>query len=153
MTIHPLSIIRQTVSGEKIYALSTGNMPLGGLPRYSVAGNNGCSYMTLTANHGCKAMNEPSCKKKKSLHGFRSDLTQIGLYSQRSRLDAGNFGYKKKRDCTISISVAKTKALISCAVTAQLICVFIFAYVKKQFSHYVVQIKQTLPAVISPCAD
>ena len=27
--------------------------------------------------------------------------------------------------------VAKTKALISCAVTSQLICVFVFAYAKK----------------------
>ena len=35
-------------------------------------------------------------------------------------------------DCTIN--VAKTKALISCAVTAQLICVF-FAYAKIWFSH------------------
>ena len=36
-------------------------------------------------------------------------------------------------DCTICI--AKTKALISWAVTAQLICVFIFAYAKIRFSH------------------
>ena len=36
-------------------------------------------------------------------------------------------------DCTIRI--AKTKALISCAVTAQLICVFVFAYAKSWFSH------------------
>ena len=28
---------------------------------------------------------------------------------------------------------AKTKALISCAVTAQLICVFVFAYAKIRF--------------------
>ena len=31
--------------------------------------------------------------------------------------------------------VAKTKALISCAVTAQLICVFVFANAKSRFSH------------------
>ena len=31
--------------------------------------------------------------------------------------------------------IPKTKALISCAVTAQLICVFVFAYAKSQFSH------------------
>ena len=37
------------------------------------------------------------------------------------------------RDCTIRI--AKTKALISYAVTAQLICVFVFAYAKSRFSH------------------
>ena len=30
---------------------------------------------------------------------------------------------------------AKTKALISCAVTAQLICVFVFAYARSRFSH------------------
>ena len=37
------------------------------------------------------------------------------------------------RDCTISI--AKTMAQISCAVTAQLICVFVLAYAKSRFSH------------------
>ena len=31
--------------------------------------------------------------------------------------------------------VAKTKALISCAAPAQLICVFVFAYSKSRFSH------------------
>ena len=31
--------------------------------------------------------------------------------------------------------VAKTKALISFAVTAKLICVFVFAYAKNLFSH------------------
>ena len=31
--------------------------------------------------------------------------------------------------------IAKTKMLISCAVTAQLICVFVFAYAKSRFSH------------------
>ena len=52
-------------------------------------------------------------------------LTQTGMYSLGERLDAWNFGFKKKRDCTIF--VAKTKALISCAVTAQLIYAFVFA--------------------------
>ena len=31
--------------------------------------------------------------------------------------------------------MAKTKVLISCAVTAQLICVFVFAYANHWFSH------------------
>ena len=31
--------------------------------------------------------------------------------------------------------VAKTKPLISCAVTVQLICAFVFAYAKSRFSH------------------
>ena len=48
--------------------------------------------------------------------------------------------FRKKRDCTIC--VAKTKALISCAVTAQLICDFVFAYAKSHFSHEVAHIYQ-----------
>ena len=35
----------------------------------------------------------------------------------------------------IIIRIAKTKTLISCAVTAQLICVFVFAYAKIRFSN------------------
>ena len=44
------------------------------------------------------------------------------------------------RDCTIY--VAKKKALISFAVTAKLICVFVFAYAKSRFSHDAAQILQ-----------
>ena len=40
---------------------------------------------------------------------------------------------KQRRNCTIR--VAKTKALISFAVTAKLICVFVFAYADCWFSH------------------
>ena len=43
------------------------------------------------------------------------------------------FGFRKKRDCTVY--VAKTKALISFAVTAKMIRVFVFAYAKSRFSH------------------
>ena len=35
----------------------------------------------------------------------------------------------------------KTKALISFAVTAKLICVFVFAYAKSRFSHDAAQLK------------
>ena len=49
------------------------------------------------------------------------------------------FGFRKKKDCTIY--VAKTKALISFAVTAKLICVFVFAYAKSRFSHDAAHIK------------
>ena len=44
------------------------------------------------------------------------------------------------RDCTIG--VAKTKALISCAVYAQLICAFVFANAKSRFSHDAAQISR-----------
>ena len=45
--------------------------------------------------------------------------------------------FKKKRDCTFP--VAKTKAPISFAVTAKLICVFVFAYADCWFSHETAQ--------------
>ena len=44
-----------------------------------------------------------------------------------------------KRNCTIC--VAKTKTLISCAVTVQQICIFVLAYAKIRFSHEVVYMK------------
>ena len=59
--------------------------------------------------------------------------TQTGLCSQRRWLEALNFGFRKKRNCTNY--VAKTKTLISFAVTAKLICVFVFTYAKSRFSH------------------
>ena len=37
--------------------------------------------------------------------------------------------------------MAETKALISFAVTAKLICVFVFAYAKSWFSHDTAQLK------------
>ena len=75
---------------------------------------------------------EPRCEKT-GLRGFRPGLTQTGLYNYRRCLEAYNFGCSKKRDCTIY--VARTKALISFAVTVKLICVFVFAYAKSRFSH------------------
>ena len=78
------------------------------------------------------ASREPRCGKT----GFRCFLpcpTQTGLYSHRRWLEAWKFGLRSKRNCTIC--VAKTKALISFAVTAKLICVFVFAYAKSRFSH------------------
>ena len=43
-----------------------------------------------------------------------------------SRISDQNFGFMKKSDCTIY--VGKTKALISCRVSVQLICIFVFGY-------------------------
>ena len=71
--------------------------------------------------------------RKPVLGGFRPGPTQTGLRNHCIWLEACNFGFRKKRDCTIYI--AKTKALITFAVTAKLICVFVFAYAKSRFSH------------------
>ena len=54
-------------------------------------------------------------------------------YSYRRWLEARNFGFRKYRECIIS--VAKTKALISFTVTVKLICVFVFAYAYCWFFH------------------
>ena len=76
-------------------------------------------------------------RKPKNL-GFQPGQTQTRLYSHRSRLEARNFRFNKKRDYTIcvdcTICVVKTKVLISCAVTAQLISAFIFVYADFWFS-------------------
>ena len=56
------------------------------------------------------------------------------------------FSFRNKRDCTIN--VVKPKALISCAVTVQLFCVFVFAYGKSRedsrVSHDAAQIQYIL---------
>ena len=52
--------------------------------------------------------------------------------------------FRFRNNCTIY--VAKTKALIRCAVTAQLICLFVFAYAKSSFSHDAAQL-EGVPAV------
>ena len=42
----------------------------------------------------------------KSDWGCRPGPTQTGLYSHRRWYEASNFGFKKKRDCTIGYRVA-----------------------------------------------
>ena len=49
--------------------------------------------------------------------------------------------------------VAKTKAQISFAVTAKLICVFVFAYAKSRFSHDEALMKQSGTDMISTCSQ
>ena len=69
---------------------------------------------------------EPPCE------GFqtRSD-TNRAVHSQKMAKGL-KFQIKQEEG---SYCVVKTKALISCTVTAQLICVFVFAYAKSRFSY------------------
>ena len=95
-------------------------------------------YPTTTTN-----IIEPVHEKTNNL-GFRPGPTQTRLYSHRKRVGASKFGFKKQTDSTIR--VAKTKTLISCAVTAQLICVFVFAHADFWFSHvtdYIIENQRT----------
>ena len=50
-----------------------------------------------------------------------------------------------------TIRIAKTKALISFAVTAKLICVFVFAYAKSRFSHDAAHIILVLKKIYKIC--
>ena len=77
---------------------------------------------------------EPVHEKTNNL-GFRPGPTQTGLYSHRRWIEAENFGFRKQGNCTIRL--VKTKALISFAVTAKLICAFVFTYADCWLSHVV----------------
>ena len=90
-------------------------------------------------------INEPR-REITGLLGFLPGPTQTKLYNHRRWLEALNFGFGEKRDCTVC--VAKTKALISFTVIAKLICVFVFAYAKSRFSYDVAQIEIALALTI-----
>ena len=76
---------------------------------------------------------EPRCEKT-GLLGFRPDPIQTRLYNRIRCIEASNFLFRKKRNCTIY--VVKTKELISFVITSKLICVFVFLYSQKtKFSH------------------
>ena len=80
--------------------------------------------------------------------GFGPGLTQTKLYSYWRWLQAWNFVFRKKRYCTIQ--VAKTKTLIS--LTAKLICVIVFAYANRWFSHAGPQILEMVLSTFSAAA-
>ena len=66
-----------------------------------------------------------------------SDQADTNLAVQKQKMARG-LKFREERDCTIYL--AKTKTLISCVATAQLICAFVFAYAKNRFSHGVAHI-------------
>ena len=74
-----------------------------------------------------------SMREKKTKMWFPNRSIKNQVVQAQRWLEAGSFGFRKKRNC--NIRVAKTKALISFAVTAKLICAFVFAYEQCWFSH------------------
>ena len=95
--------------------------------------NLGADGKRLVIRHGRPSIQWAATWENKQC-GFWPGLTQTRLYSHWRWLEVRNHVFRKKRYCTIH--VAKTKALISLkfAVT-KLICVFVFAYAKRWFSH------------------
>ena len=78
-------------------------------------------------------------KKVRNLQHENLPIQDINFPTKNSKSpDLGSRVYHMYGDCTIR--VAKTKALISFAFTAKLICVFVFAYAKRLFSHGVAQL-------------
>ena len=75
----------------------------------------------------------------------RSDTNQPVQAQKRAR--SLKFGFKKNKGC--SICVAKTKALISFAVTAKLICIFVFAYAYCWISHEAAHLDSTDSCIIN----
>ena len=71
---------------------------------------------------------------RKLVFGFLPGQTQTKLYNPRRWLEACFQNQK------LEGYVSKTKALICCVVTMQLICVFVFAYAKNRFSHDAAQL-------------
>ena len=63
------------------------------------------------------------CHEKTFLRGFRPGLTQTGLYNHRRWLEACNFGFRMKRDCTVNVLI------------------FVFAYAKSRFPYDTAQLK------------
>ena len=63
------------------------------------------------------------CYEKPGRRDFRPGPIQTGLYRHRRWFEICNSEFRKKRDCITCVVI--TKALIRCAVTAQLICIFV----------------------------
>ena len=69
--------------------------------------------------------------RKQVFLDYQLGPTKTGLYSHSKMLEASKFGFKEERDLTIHVKTIKV--LLSCAVTTQLICTFVFAYAKTGF--------------------
>ena len=98
-----------------------------------------CQFLIIAYHNWAATWENQQC-------GFWPGLTQTRLYNYWRWLEAWNFVFRKKRYCTIQ--VAKTKALISFAVTAKLICVFVFAYAERWFFYDAAQILNNRPLFI-----
>ena len=112
--------ISRTVSGRSASANGVSTILCVNDRRVSTIDTENASAVCLGHYHRIVwGQNQLSPRTRKPSLGFRTCQTQTGLYSHRIRLEAKNIGFKQKMNCTIR--VAKTKALISCAVSAVLL--------------------------------
>ena len=96
-------------------------------------------------NNNAISINEPR-RQKTGLRGFRPGPTQTGLYNHKIELEAWDFVFRKKRDCTIRL--AKTKALIRSWSASMF-----FALAKIRFSHVAAQIIKDYEIIWIRCAE
>ena len=75
------------------------------------------------------------CMRKKKRFLTRTDTNQ----PVQSQKKVKSFKFQIHEEEGFTICVAKTKALISCAVTVQLICAFVFTYANCYFSFVAAQ--------------
>ena len=83
--------------------------------------------MTAAVYHRSTTLtNEPLCVKTNNF-GFRQGTTETSLYSHK-QVRSLRFWITEEGGCTIC--AVKTKVQISFAVTAKLVCTFVFAYMQ-----------------------
>ena len=79
----------------------------------STAGYQGCCKSSLCHfSHVLLGSHMSLVLRKPVFRGFRPGPIQTRLYSHRRWLVARNFGFRKKRDCTICVANTKTLILI-----------------------------------------
>ena len=103
-------------------ALSTGYLPRGGLPRNSVDRITDRPDMTSAVDSGRKASTQASTQT----HPGKDQTCYLAIKSPM-------LSFRKWTDCTIN--VAKTKTLLSCAVTSQRYIAAFRIYAKSRFPH------------------
>ena len=79
----------------------------------------------------------PSREKTNNVVLYRSNRNRA-VQAQKMAIETGDVGFRKMKNHTIR--VAKTKAMISLAVTAKLICAFVFSHADCLFSHDVAHV-------------
>ena len=96
-----------------------------------------CSNLAVQYYGSLCALNSISFEPRheKTCHrGFRPGPTQTKLCVQSQKMTSGlKFRIQKVKGLYYLCRKTKGRALISCAITAQVVCIFVFAYAKTRY--------------------